>query len=224
MIKTLLFVDDDTILCISIQRYVQKHIGDFTLITAGNGREALDILAREPISMVVTDLQMPVMDGFELLARMSGQYPEIPVLIITAFTSTDARQRGLSSGAVGYIEKPIDVEELAARIVEALADQSEGGVYQAVPLETMAQLIGMEHKSCALRVTEKRSGGRGVLLFRDGRLIDARLGDAVGVPAAVDIFCWDFVKMDIEESLPDAEARIAGDLESILELAAAQRS
>ncbi|MFH1980601.1 MAG: response regulator [Pseudomonadota bacterium] len=223
MIKTVLFVDDDAILCMSVQRYVQKHIGDFTLITAGHGREAMDILARETISMVVTDLQMPEMDGFELLARMSGQYPEIPVVIITAFNSTDTRQKGLSAGAVGYIEKPIDVGELAARIVDALADQSEGGVYQAVPLETMAQLIGMERKSCALRVTEKRSGGRGLLLFRDGRLIDARHGDAVGVPAAVDIFCWDFVQMDIEESLPDTQERIPGGLEAILELAAAQR-
>ena len=223
MIKTVLFVDDDPILCMSILRYVQKHIDDFTLVTAENGIEALALLARETVSLVVSDLQMPEMDGFELLTRMSGQYPEIPVIILTAFHSADTRQRGLSAGAVGFIEKPIDVSDLAARISEALDDQSAGGVFQAVPLETMAQLIGMERKSCTLRVMERRGGGRGLLLFRDGILVDARHGDVTGMSAAVDIFGWDFVQMDIEESLPDTEQRITAGLEAVLEMVASQR-
>jgi len=223
MKKTVLFVDDDTILCMSIQRYVQKHVEAYAVITAGNGREAMDLLARETVSLVVSDLQMPEMDGFELLAQMSGRFPEIPVMIITAFDSADARQRGLSAGAVGFLEKPMEVADLAARIADALAEQSGGGAFQAVPLETMAQLIGMERKSCALRVSDKRGGGRGILLFRDGALIDARHNEAAGVPAAVEIFCWDFVQMDIEEALPDTEERIPGGVEAILALVASQR-
>jgi CheY-like chemotaxis protein len=223
MKKTVLFVDDDSILCMSIQRYVQKHSAAYTLITAGNGREAMDLLGRETVNLVVSDLQMPEMDGFELLAQMSSRFPEIPVMIITAFDSQDTRQRGLLAGAVGFLEKPLEMPDLAARIADALAEQSGGGAFQAVPLETMSQLLGMERKSCALRVSDKRGGGRGILLFRDGILVDARHNDATGIPAAVAIFGWDFVQMDIEDALPDAEERIPGGVDAVLELVAAQR-
>lgn len=223
MIKTVLLVDDDPIMCMSFQRYVQQRVGDFSLMIAGNGKEALDLLTRETISLVVTDLQMPEMDGFELVAQMSVRFPEIPAVIITAFDSPDARQRGLLEGAAGFLRKPIASADLVARILEVLEEQRGGGVFQAVPLETMAQLIDMERKSCALRVTAAGSGERGVLFFRDGALVDARYNDAAGLAAAVDIFCWEHVQMDIEESFPDTEVRIKDGLDAVLDLVAAQR-
>ncbi len=223
MKKTVLFVDDDAVLCRSVQHHSLKQSDRLMVITAQNGAEAIEILSRQPVALVITDLQMPEMDGFELLARMSIQYPEVPVMIVTAFGSSEMRQRGLSEGAVGFIEKPFEVAGLMGVIVETLDAQTEGGAFQAVPLETMAQLIEMAHKSCTLRVTEKITQERGVLFFRDGELVDARCNEAEGVPAAVDVFGWDFVKMDIEESLPEMENRIDGGLNAVLELVAHQR-
>lgn len=223
MIKTVLFVDDDAVLCRSVQHHSRKVDDRFVLITAQNGIDALTVLSQMPVSIVITDLQMPGMDGFSLLAEMSRHYPEIPVMIVTAFGSSDMRQKGLSEGAVAFIEKPVDVATLVSVIADTLDAQTDGGAFQAVPLETMAQLIEMAQKSCTLRVTEKTRMERGVLFFRDGALIDARLNEAMGITAAIDIFMWDFVKMDIEESLPELESCIDGGLDEVLELVAIQR-
>ena len=224
MMKTALFVDDDTILSRALQRYVHNHEDAFALLVAQNGAEALDVLKDNTVSLVVTDLQMPVMDGFELLAQMTRQYPEIPVIIVTAFSTEETRRKGLSEGAIGFIEKPVPVEDFSVRISDALEAQVEGGEFQNVPLETMAQLIGMESKSCKLRVKNKQSGERGVLFFSDGEIITARYEDLEGIPAAVNIFQWDYVQMDIENVQPVADQDIDGGLEAVLELVAQQRT
>ena len=193
------------------------------MMTAGNGVEALEVLSQHTVSLVITDLQMPEMDGFTLLARMSLHYPEVPVMIITAYGSSETRRKGLSEGAVGFIEKPVIVPDLLEVISETLESQSGGGAFQSVQLETMAQLIEMAGKSCALRVTNKATQDRGVLFFRDGELVAARCNEAEGIPAAIALFGWDFVKMDIEETLPEMENRIEGGLDAVLELVAQQR-
>jgi CheY-like chemotaxis protein len=221
--KKVLFVDDDNVLCHSVQHLSQKYTDRFIMVTAGNGVEALDVLSQHTVSLVITDLQMPEMDGFALLAQMSLHHPEVPVMIITAYGSPETRRKGLSEGAVGFIEKPVVVPDLLDVISETLDAQSEGGAFQSIQLETMAQLIEMARKSCTLRVTDKASQDRGVLFFRDGALVDARCNEAEGIPAAVALFGWDFVKMDIEETLPEMENSIEGGLDAVLELVAQQR-
>jgi CheY-like chemotaxis protein len=177
---------------------------------------AVELLRNNTISLVVTDLQMPEMDGFSLLARLSEQYPDIPVIIVTAYSTPKSKKRVLEGGAAGYIEKPFIIEELAQKIIETLKKESEGGTLQTVPLEMFIQLVEMEQKTCTIRVMDKDSSFRGVLFFRDGELMDARVRDKQGIDAAYEIFSWGSVTLSIEDACAVKDRRIDEGLQAVL--------
>ena len=81
MNKNILFVDDDRILRHLINKKFQSYSETFTTILASDGVEAVQILKNTPVSIVVTDLQMPNMDGLALLAHLSEKYPGISVVV-----------------------------------------------------------------------------------------------------------------------------------------------
>lgn len=216
MIKKVLFVDDDRILRHLIQKKLDKHKTTFTVLTAKDGLDAVKELKENSISLVVTDLQMPQMDGFALLAHLSEKYPDIPVIIQTGYGTSKSRKHALERGAAGYIEKPFKIEQLAEKIIATLKKESEGGILQTIPLEMFIQLIEMEQKTCTIRVVEKLSGERGVLFFRNGDLVEARIGAQYGKPAAYKIFSWDQVTLSIQDDCAIKDKRIVGDLQAIL--------
>ena len=83
-----------------------------TVFAAGNGREALALLAREPVDLVLCDIQMPVMDGFEFArhVRADARFAQIPLLAVTASSMAGDRTRVLAAGFDDYFSKPIDPE------------------------------------------------------------------------------------------------------------------
>lgn len=84
----------------------------YTVLAAGNGREALELLAREPVDLVLCDMQMPVMDGFEFARhkRADARLASIPLLAVTASSMAGDRSRVLAAGFDDYFAKPIDPE------------------------------------------------------------------------------------------------------------------
>ncbi len=216
MTKNVLFVDDDRILRRLIKKKFEKHKDTFCIITAEDGMDAVKKLEEHTISLVSTDLQMPKMDGFALLALLSEKYPDIPVIVLTGHGSQKAKQIAKKRGAVGYIEKPFKVEELAQKIKAVLKKESEGGILQTIPLEMFIQLIEMEQKTCTLRVFEKKTDKLGVLFFREGELLDARFRGQHGKTAAYEIFSWDKVTLSIQDDCSVDEKKIAEDLQAIL--------
>ncbi len=103
------------------------------VFTALNGKEALEILDRKPIDLVVTDLFMPVMDGFELIGEMNRRHPDIPVMVMSAFLNNDTEQRLAALGVVAFLEKPLDFEDFARRIQENNRGQTKEWL-DSVPL------------------------------------------------------------------------------------------
>jgi nitrogen regulation protein NR(I) len=87
--------------------------------TAGDGEQALAVLQRAPVHVVVTDLVMPRMGGMDLLKRVSVEFPDIPVIVITAHGSVDSAVQALKAGAFDYITKPFEQEELKKVIAKA---------------------------------------------------------------------------------------------------------
>ena len=79
----------------------------FTVVTAANGREALDILNRQHVDLIVVDVMMPVMDGYQLVRTLRAAGNEIPVLFLTALQSMDSKREGLSSGIDDCLTKPV---------------------------------------------------------------------------------------------------------------------
>lgn len=216
MIRKVLIADDDQTLLKLLSKKFEKFSGVFEPILALDGINAVNILEKEAVSLVISDLQMPRLDGFALLSHIKELYPDIPVIIITAFGKPKSRQVILSQGAVEYLEKPIVIDDLANLILKYLNKETEGGLLNNASLEMFIQLIEMELKTCTIRVNDKKSDRKGVLFFKEGELIDARIGKTHGNTAAYRIFAWSEVSISIENHCLQKRRHIEGDLQAIL--------
>jgi putative two-component system response regulator len=113
-----LIVDDEPRL-----RQVLVHLmrsDGFTCVEAGNGEEALALLERHPVTLVMSDLRMPKMDGLELLRQTRGRWPDVAVVMITAVADVEVAVSCLAIGAMDYLTKPFHLEEVRARVAQAL--------------------------------------------------------------------------------------------------------
>ena len=216
MKRNALIVDDDRILRHLIKKKFQAHASVFNTYLAADGVEAVQSLKDHAVSIVVTDLHMPNMDGFELLAHMSAKYPDIPVIVLTAYSTPQSKQRVLDTGAEAFIEKPFVVENLADRVIASLEKESEGGTLQTVSIDMFLQLVEMEQKTCTIRVVSKEAEKQGVLFFKDGELLDARIRDMHGRQAAYEIFSWDSPSLSIQDTCVLNKKVIMEDLQAVL--------
>lgn len=110
----ILVVEDDTSLRNLFCKTLQKN--DFQTFSAGHAAEALDILDRESIDLIITDIMMPGIDGFEFIRQLRDAHIELPVMIITAKSDIIDKQTGFHSGADDYMVKPIDINEMVLRV------------------------------------------------------------------------------------------------------------
>lgn len=119
--REVLIVDDEEPLLLTIADGLSIYKKYFNLLTATNGADAVKVLKSSPvIDLVLTDLSMPKMDGFELLAYMNRNYPKIPVILMTAFGTPKIEEIVSSMGIFRYLEKPLDINIIADNIFEAL--------------------------------------------------------------------------------------------------------
>ncbi len=88
--------------------------------TVEGGSEALDKLKDGPVDLVITDLNMPVMDGMELMKEIKARQPELPVIVITGYGTFNTEKQVLSNGADGYIPKPCTIHRVQETVNAAL--------------------------------------------------------------------------------------------------------
>lgn len=120
---TILIVEDDP----DINAYLQKELKpNFRILTAENGLLAVDILAKENVSLVISDVMMPEMNGYELCKRIKSDivFSHIPVILLTALSDDKQRMYGIASGADEFIQKPFNIEEVKLRIVRLLEERA----------------------------------------------------------------------------------------------------
>lgn len=120
--KNVLIVDDEKSFLALLEEGFKAYRREFSVSTAENGRRAVEHLRSQPVDLVVTDIKMPQMDGFELLSYLREFHPGIPVILTTAFGTNEIEERLKAMGASQYLEKPLDFEVLASKIVEELAE------------------------------------------------------------------------------------------------------
>ncbi len=108
--ETLLFVDDEESILEIATEYFE--IKGYRILTADNGRKAVDIISREKIDCCFTDINMPEMDGLELAEHIRGYDNTIPVIIMTGFPSLDNTLRTLKNGVVDFLIKPVNLSQL----------------------------------------------------------------------------------------------------------------
>lgn len=115
--KRILVADDETNLRRVLSAMLKRH--GYEVVTAEDGEEALQKIDEE-FNAVITDLRMPKLDGMELLSRIVAEYPQIPVIMVTAHGSVDNAVTAVKLGAFDYIEKPFEQEHIEQVIGKAL--------------------------------------------------------------------------------------------------------
>lgn len=186
--KNLLIVDDEKPFLLSLTDGLNLDDDHLKVYTAQNGAEAAKILMSVKFDLIITDLQMPVMDGFGLLAHIASQHIDVPVIIMTAYGTPEIEERLRGIGSFGYIEKPLDIDALS-EMIEAVLSESAKGHIQGINLASFMQLLEMEKKTCTLTI--KSLGRVGKIYFRSGALLNCKTGDLSGVKAAYEIICWE---------------------------------
>ncbi len=117
---TILVVDDEELIRDLIVTFLVK-LGH-SCLTAIDGHDALDKLKTNKFDAVVTDIKMPNMDGIILTREISGQYPGLPVMVMTAFDEEYSVGTAISVGAREFIKKPFSLEEFAIRLHKMIGD------------------------------------------------------------------------------------------------------
>lgn len=192
--NNVLLVDDETKFLSNLRSGLADYENQFHVLTAENGKKAIGVLESTSVDLVVTDLKMPVMDGFELLAHIASDYLIIPVIVMTAFGTPEVEKRLKRTGIIDMLEKPIDLDTLAASIIRGLKSVQEEGSLTGISLHSFLQLIETEQKTCLIEVTGVNQK-KGFLYFKEGDLYDAVHGDSRGEEAALSMLILEEVKI-----------------------------
>ena len=119
----LLYVDDEPI---NLQLFKYNFQKSFNLFLAESGEIALDILSKEDVNVIITDLKMPKMNGIELISKIKDLYPEKICMIVSAYSISEARKMGLDEATVfDYITKPWKRDTVADMIERAFGTLKE---------------------------------------------------------------------------------------------------
>ena len=150
-----LLVEDDAVLADGLSRILQSHA--MMVEVVGNGTQADQVLQRSEVAVVVLDIGLPGIDGFEVVRRLRARASGVPVLLLTARDAIEDRVRGLELGADDYLVKPFATAELVARIkalVRRNAPKPDALSLGRLTLDTCTRRAHIEGRTIELSVRE----------------------------------------------------------------------
>lgn len=214
--RTVLIVDDENVITWAISRGLAKQ-GEIHTETAQSGEEALDVLKRHPFDLVITDIRMKGMTGFELLSRIRTLYPETGVIVMTAYGSAEAKREASERGSLFYLDKTFEIEEMRSVVRRALEQvdktrqamreqQAEGfsGQIGNLNLVDMVQLHCLARNTGMMDVRSERRCG--VIGFADGEVVFAETDTGMeGREAFIDMLGWSGGQFETENTEPDEQ-------------------
>ena len=152
----ILIVEDETDLCDSIAEGLQ--IDGYAVDKSYDGAEAYELITTEAYDLVVLDLNLPGMDGIDVLAKVRNQNKNIKILILSARSSVSDKVIGLDTGANDYLAKPFDFEELEARIRSLLrrnfTQEDTILVWDSISLDTVRRSVSVNGRELSLTKKE----------------------------------------------------------------------
>ena len=188
----LLFIEDDQTMSFFVKSSLEEIIGGYEVILAANGKEGLELLSKTMPDIIVTDLEMPVMDGMEVVNKIREINKHVPVLIATAKKSSNDVVAGYAAGANNYIKKPYLPQELDAHIKGILQHfeaqpQQEKSVYKLGAYRFYPKNYCLEYQS------DKK-----YLTVKEGEILDILCQQTGNVVQRSDIIkeVWDVAKDD----------------------------
>lgn len=154
-----LVVEDDLDLCEALCDTLE--LEGYKILFANNGTEALSKLAKNNFRLVVSDIQMPVMDGFQLLNNMQQMHPDTPVVLMTAYGTIPKAVEAMQSGAADYLIKPFEAATLVDKVAEFVVAESTLPSERIVFDPKMKQIYALASKVAKTDVTVLLQGESG---------------------------------------------------------------
>ncbi len=125
-VKNILLVDDNKHVTDDLALVLAACIPDVSFSAAANGREAVEILRNRPVDLILTDINMPIMDGYHLIEYRNEHYPHVPLVVMTADASPEVNRRLSLLGITDCLEKPFSYETATKMFLGKLAGDSPG--------------------------------------------------------------------------------------------------
>lgn len=185
-----LIVDDEVNLVESLADALSAYQNEFNVLIATSAEDARDIIKNTPIRLVVCDIRMSGITGLNLLEEMSPRYPRTNFILMTAYGSEDIRDKSIQGGAVGYIEKPFELDYFVEVIRQYITPRGFRGLgVSGIALVDVLQLLEIERHSLVVKIKEE-SGLEGFIYFEEGKPVHARCSGKTGVEAFNEIIHW----------------------------------
>ena len=189
-LKKVLIVDDEETLTWSMAKSLSKDKDKYEVLIANNGREALNLLKKSKVDLVISDIRMPDINGLDLLVRIKMEHPQTKVIIMTAYGSSDVQKEANRRGSLYYIEKPFEISDIRKIIIDLVGKKKgfQGKVFD-VQLTDIIQMNCLGRLTTALVIS--RDGEKGVIYFNEGEIIHAECGEQKGTDAFYKILSWE---------------------------------
>jgi CheY-like chemotaxis protein len=176
----LLLVDDDAEVSWAVGRFMAR--SGFAVSSCGDGAEAVRLLEASAFDVVVTDVQMPNINGLALIEWIRDHRPRTRVVVITAYGSPSVRALALRKGAVLYLEKPVDPQILVDVLGAEWHEDTFSGSIDDIDLFDYLQLMILSRKQVIVEILA-RSGESGIVYLDKGDVTHAACGEAEGEAA-----------------------------------------
>lgn len=189
-VRRVLLVDDEEALVWSLASRLAKVRPQYQFATANDGTSALALMQETAFDLLVADIRMPGMSGIDLVLAARKARPDLPVVVMTAFTSADVKR--LSPGPfTGFLEKPFEFERLLELVDKALEPSPRVGFSGAISVQTLPDIVQLYVLSSATGMLSIRHGGvEGQVYFDRGTIRHAVTGSVVGDEAFYEVMLW----------------------------------
>jgi CheY-like chemotaxis protein len=191
--QKILILDDEQDLLEIYQEILARLPSQPEIRTASNGHDAIQMLENEPFALLLVDLNMPQMDGFQVLAIVRRRFPTLRTVVMTGATEEDLRARAYRVGVDLFLEKPKTGREIIFFVdcIESMLERESQGGFRGVQSKTLLDIIQLEcltQNTCVLKITSAMGEGR--IWIQKGEIIDAAVEDKSGKPAIVEMLAW----------------------------------
>lgn len=191
--QKILILDDEHDILEIYQEILARLPSQPEIHTADTGMRAIALLESEPFKLLLVDLRMPTMDGFQVLAIVRRRFPALRVVVMTGADDEQFRARAYAMGIDLYLEKPKTGKEIINFVdcIESMLEREDRGGFRGVQSKTLVDIIQLEcltQSSIILRV--QSAAGEGRFWIQKGEIIDAATGELLGKEAFIEMLRW----------------------------------
>jgi CheY-like chemotaxis protein len=217
--QRILILDDEHDILEIYQEILARLPSQPEIHTADNGARAIALLESEPFNLLLVDLRMPTMDGFQVLAIVRRKFPALRLVVMTAAEDEQFRARSYAMGIDLFMEKPKTGKEIINFVdcIESLLEREEQGGFRGVQSKTLVDIIQLEcltQSSAILKITTATGEGR--IWVQRGEIIDAATSELSGREAFLEMLRWKTGNFEMQPSDIPRPRTIFSSYESLL--------